>query len=78
MGPYPTTPVPAVPSAKFSLSKADLEHIGRHLLYSAIAAGIGYLLTAVIPQLDVTGQAALFIPIAVTLLTAAQSWLAGQ
>ena len=65
-------------STSFSLNKADLLHIGRHFLYAALAGGIGYILTSVLPNLSITGTAAIFLPIAVTLLTTVQSYFANN
>lgn len=64
-------------SNAFSLNSIDYAHIGRHFLYSALAAGIGYILTSVVPTLNVTGAAAIVLPIFVTGLTTIQSYLAG-
>lgn len=66
-------------SPKFSLNGQDIAHIGRHVLYAALAAGIGYLVTVFQdPNLQVTGTAATFIPLAVLVLTTVQSFFKGQ
>ena len=65
-------------SSAFSFNKADLEHIARHAGFAAAAAIVGYLLTGVIPNLNVTGASALAMPIIVTLLTTLQSWISNH
>ena len=62
-------------SPSYSLNKSDLAHIGRHFVYSALGAGVAYLLSGVIPNLQLDGFAAVSLPIITAILVSLQSYL---
>lgn len=62
-------------STSFSLNKADLEHIGRHFLFSALGAGMAYLIGDVIPYIHLSGFGTLCVPVITAILVSFQSFL---
>lgn len=60
-------------SPAFTLNKADLLHIGRHILFSAIGAGL-LAVQSYLPQVKLNSSEVLALPVVVAIVTALQSW----
>lgn len=63
-------------SRRYQLNTQDLIAVGKAVLYSAISAGIGALIT-LLPQVDVPAQYAVLIPIINAALVALKKLFTG-